>query len=68
MSEKNHGRDEGRLDKEDVKRAEGETGEKVPLVSSEEDAYVPETELTHDEASDEDKLRNDPTAGKSHTE
>lgn len=65
MTTKNHESKSRRLGENDVCRAESKTGGKAPLKTSEEDVYVPDTELTYDEASDEDKNRNDPTGGKS---
>lgn len=58
--QKNH------IDENDVARAERETGETAPLKSNENDAHVPDTELTnHPKEAQENAEENDPTAGKS---
>ncbi|MEP2775046.1 MAG: hypothetical protein ABJQ29_13395 [Luteolibacter sp.] len=65
--EKNTAPHDDRVTEEDIHRAEKSTGAKAPLESSEEDAYVPDTELRAADGDAEEKSENDPTAGKSAT-
>jgi len=54
------------INKEDLERAEKNTDEKAPLRANEEDAYIPETELTNpSEEAKESAKDNDPTSGQS---
>ncbi len=54
------------IDKEDLERAETDTGRKAPFEANEEDAYIPETELNNpSEEAKESAKDNDPTSGQS---
>jgi hypothetical protein len=53
------------LKESDVRRIEKGTDRRVPLRTSEQDAYVPDTELENSEASKRDRERNDPTTERS---
>ncbi len=53
------------LKESDVRRAEHGTDKRAPLRTSEQDAYVPDTELENSEASEQDTERNDPTTERS---
>lgn len=56
------------IDTEDLERAEAGTGEKAPLKANEEDAHIPDTELSYSsEEAKESAKDNDPTAGQSPT-
>jgi|GEM_PF-2529034 len=70
MSEKNHpeASPENHLDDEDLKRAEKNTDREAPLTATEEDAYVPDTELRNPtEKAKKSAQKNDPTASRSQT-
>jgi hypothetical protein len=53
------------LKENDVRRVEEGTDKRVPLRTSEQDAYVPDTELENSEASETNTKRNDPTTERS---
>lgn len=70
MSEKDHPETspDNHLDREDLKRAEKGTAKADPLVATEEDAQVPDTELTNPaENTKESAQKNDPTSDRSPT-
>ena len=55
------------LTEEDVKRAEKSSSVDAPLSTSEEDAYVSETEQRTSSPTEEEKAKNDPTSDRSVT-
>lgn len=67
MPEKQADENDEHLDEKDLRRAEKGSPQKAPLAASKEDAYIPDTELTNSNVSDEEAAQNDPTAGRSAT-
>ncbi|MFD2257895.1 hypothetical protein ACFSSA_14525 [Luteolibacter algae] len=58
---------ENHLTEKDIKRGEEDSKDKSHLRANEEDAHIPDTELTNSKPEDSEKNENDPTSGKSAT-